>query len=169
MAKEKKVVFSEEIDSIINGIAVGMAFLISAFITYFFNVFHNIILDRIVAVALAMLGILFTSFEIDKIDKNKIYGVGDLVLGLVFIIPSLGVILYFNNIFSNVIMSAVFIFGAYGSFRGLLEIAYSILKPKKVENKKSDIIKVITFLTEFIALIVVVMQLMTEIIKIRNQ
>ena len=71
MAKEKKVVFSEEIDSIINGIAVGMAFLISAFITYFFNVFHNIILDRIVAVALAMLGILFTSFEIDKIDKNK--------------------------------------------------------------------------------------------------
>ena len=116
-----------------------------------------------------MLGILFTSFEIDKIDKNKIYGVGDLVLGLVFIIPSLGVILYFNNIFSNVIMSAVFIFGAYGSFRGLLEIAYSILKPKKVENKKSDIIKVITFLTEFIALIVVVMQLMTEIIKIRNQ
>ena len=66
-------------------------------------------------------------------------------------------------------MSAVFIFGAYGSFRGLLEIAYSILKPKKVENKKSDIIKVITFLTEFIALIVVVMQLMTEIIKIRNQ
>lgn len=165
MKGNKKIIFSEKIDSIINGIALGLAFIIFALLIYFFNIFHNIILDRIFAVVSALIGILFTSFEIDKIDKDKMYGFGDCVLGMILIIPAISVILYFKNIFFNVVMSGLLIFGTYGISRGLLEIIYSVSRQEKSENKKFDIIKIIAFFTEFIALIVVVIQLMTEIIK----
>lgn len=165
MAKEKNIIFSEEIDSMINGIAIGLAFLMFSFLIFHFNIFHTIIIDRFISVISAVLGILFTSFEIDKIDKNKVYGVGDFVLGLIFMLPAIGVILYFNKVYLNILMSLPFVFGAYGSCRGLIEIIYSVGKRDKSENKKLDIVKIITFFTEFIGLIIVVIQLIAEIIK----
>ncbi len=168
MKGDKKIIFSEKIDSIINGIALGLAFIIFAFLIYFFDIFHNVILDRILAVVSAMVGILFTSFEIDKIDKDKMYGFGDCVLGMIFIIPAISVILYFKSLFLNIVMSGLLILGTYGSSRGLLEIIYSVSGQEKSGYKKFDIIKILTFFTEFIALVVVVIQLMTEIIKIRT-
>lgn len=41
--KEKKITFSEEIDSSITGFALGISFVISAILIYPLNIFHNTI------------------------------------------------------------------------------------------------------------------------------
>ena len=89
MDKDKKVVFSKEIDSSIAGFALGISFVLLAGLVYYINIFHWIIADRIISILLLIVGTGGTCIEIGKINGEKIKGKDDLFLGLLFTIPAL--------------------------------------------------------------------------------
>lgn len=45
--KDKKIVFSEEIDSSINGIALGTAFVMLSIFVVYFKIFNNTIAENL--------------------------------------------------------------------------------------------------------------------------
>lgn len=162
--KEKEIVFSEEIDSSINGFALGISFVLVAIFVIWFEIFDNLIVERIIAIILLVLGIAGTISEIEKVKKNDIKGVGNFVLGLVLTIPSsLGIIK--NDIISlHIILLPIFLLGMYGLMRGVFEIGYSLkLLKRESKSKKIEIMKIIVTLTEIIALLVAALQLISEI------
>ena len=76
--KEKKIIFSEEIDSSITGIALGASFVALAILVWKFEMFHNHTVNSVVQIVLLIIGILGTAVEFDKINKNDIKGIDDL-------------------------------------------------------------------------------------------
>lgn len=162
--KKKNIIFSEEVDSSINGFALGTSFVLVALLVMYFEVFNNLIIERVVAIVLLLVGIAGTMSEIEKIKKNDIKGFGDLVLGLLFAIPSFVVIIKFKISLLNILMVFLFLFGVYGSMRGIFAIIYSLrIKKRESNNKKVEIMQIIVALTEIIALIVAVLQLISEV------
>lgn len=162
--KKKNIMFSEEIDSSINGFALGTSFVIVALFIMYFGVFNNLIVERVVAIVLLLFGIAGTMTEIEKIKKSDIKGFGDFVLGLFFIVPSLFVIIKIDIIWFSVPMLVLFLFGVYGLMKGIFEIIYSLkLRKRESSNKKIEIMQIVVTLTEIIALIVAVLQLVSEV------
>ena len=80
-SKEKKIVFSEIIDSQINGYAVGISFLgISTFLLIKNTYFQWPILTYIIGAIFGLIGIAGIGTELDK--NKKLKGIGNLVIGL---------------------------------------------------------------------------------------
>ena len=162
--KEKKITFSEEIDSSITGFALGISFVISAILIYPLNIFHNTILNRVAIITLIVFGILGTSVEIGKIRESDVKGLDDVGLGIVITAISIFVIVKFNNFIGNTICFIGMLFGVFGLTQGVIKIAYSIkIRKRKTGNNKVEILRLITIATEVIALIVAVIQLVAEI------
>ena len=162
--RKKNIVFSEEVDSSINGLAVGISFVVVAIFVISFKIFNNPIAERVIAIILLLIGIVGTMSEIEKIKKNDIKGVGDVIMGLCFAIPStLGII---NNeiILLRAILLPLFLFGVYGFMRGFFEIIYSFkIVKRESKSKKFEIMQIIVTITEVIALFVAILQLISEI------
>ena len=79
--KEKAPVFSEIIDSKINGYAIGISFLgISTFLLINNSYFHWTILTYFVGAVFGIIGVAGIGTELDK--SKKIKGIGNLVIGL---------------------------------------------------------------------------------------
>lgn len=92
MKKKSKIVFSEEIDNFIDGISLGIAFILIAIFIYFVGIFHNVLVDRIVMLVLILFGFIGTATEISKINnKNKIHGIDNFLIGIIF----LGISIFF--------------------------------------------------------------------------
>ena len=102
--KEKKVTFSEEIDSSIDGFALGITFVLLAFFEVYFKIFGNRLVEIILAIGLLLFGIFGTLTEIGKISTDKIKGVDDLVVGLIIAIIPILIILKFDILILNIIM-----------------------------------------------------------------
>lgn len=167
MAKEKKVVFSEEIDSSITGFALGISFVILAGLIYYFNIFHWIIVDRIVSILLLIFGIGGTCIEIGKIEGEKIKGIGDLIPGLLISAVALYVIIKYNEILLNIVSIIVLFFSLFVTIKGLIEIAYSLrIQKRKSQNKKVEILKFIAVITELLALGIAFFQFLAEIHRV---
>lgn len=163
--KDKKIVFSEEIDSSINGIALGTAFVMLSIFVVYFKIFNNTIVEKVIAVILLAFGIAGTLTEIGRIKKEDIKGVDDLIVGLLLTVFSVVVILKFRNVALNIGLFIVLLLGSYGMIRGILEILYSLkLQRRKSNNVKIEIMKIVVAITEFISLIVVILQLIKELI-----
>lgn len=168
MDKEKKVIFSKEIDSSITGFALGISFVLLAGLIYYFDIFHWSIVDRIMSIFLLVFGIGGTCIEIGRIEGEKIKGIGDFLLGLVITILALFLILKFDQIILNVFCSIVLFFSLFGTIKGVIEVFYSLrLQRRKSQNKKIEILKVIAVITELLALAVAVFQFMSEIQKVQ--
>ena len=124
--KKKNIVFSEIIDSKINGYAIGISFLlISTFLLINNTYFHWTGLTYFIGAVFGVIGVAGIGTELDK--SKKIKGVGNLVLGLL----SLGIwlaifLLLKNNPIANTFGLFFLIFGAYGFVKGLIELFYSI-------------------------------------------
>lgn len=167
MAKEKKIVFSEEIDSSIDGFALGFSFIVSAMIVWKFNVFHNNIANVIAQTILVVLGICGTFTEIDKLSKNDKKGFGDIALGAPITIGTVYAIWKWDNILFNIVCFSFLLLGLFGTAQGLMRVVYSInISVRKSPNRKVGIVKIIALITELVALAVAVVQLVTEISKI---
>ena len=125
--KEKAPVFSEIIDSKINGYAIGISFLvISTFLLINNSYFHWTILTYFIGAVFGIIGVAGIGTELDKSKKFK--GIGNLVIGLLCLgIWIATVILFNNNPVANSISMPALIIGAYGFVRGLLELLYSVL------------------------------------------
>lgn len=77
--KEKKVMFSEEIDSSIDGFALGITFVLVAFFEVYFKIFGNRMVEIVLAIGLLLFGIFGTLTEIGRISTDNIKGGDDLV------------------------------------------------------------------------------------------
>lgn len=163
MAKDKKIIFSEEIDSIINGLSLGVTFVIIALLVWFGNLFHNKIAEMIFAMIMLFIGIAGTFLEVEKANK-ELKGFGDFGMGTVFSGLAIFLIFKFNIIFLNILCVIILIFGIYCLVSGLLKIIYSMKwQRRKTENRKIEILQFVTGATEVIALIVVILELITEV------
>ena len=164
--KQKKITFSEEIDSSIGGLALGTTFVIMAVLVWKLEIFHNVIVDRIIEVVLILIGILGTLIELGKLNKGDIKGIDDLTIGVIVTSVPLFFVWKFDKLIVNIICFLILIIGVFGFFSGVIKIIYSlILVRRKTVNKKVKIINGITLITEVVALAVVVLQLAAEIKK----
>ena len=115
---------------------------------------------KFIAVILLGLGIAGTLTEIGRIKKADMKGLDDLIVGLLLTVVSVVVILKFRNVALNIGLFIVLLLGSYGMIRGILEILYSLkLQRRKSNNVKIEIMKIVVAVTEFISLIVVILQL----------
>ena len=96
-------------------------------------------------------------------------GLDDLIVGLLLTVVSVVVILKFRNVALNIGLFIVLLLGSYGMIRGILEILYSLkLQRRKSNNVKIEIMKIVVAVTEFISLIVVILQLVKELVQINK-
>ena len=147
--KEKKVIFSEEIDSSIDGFALGITFVLVAFFEVYFKIFGNRMVEIVLAIGLLLFGIFGTLIEIGKISTDNIKGGDDLVTGLFLAAPSVFIIFKFNKVILNIIMFIVLAFGIFGAMKGVIEILYSLkIKRRKTENKKVEVMQIVVAATE---------------------
>ena len=162
--KEKKVIFSEEIDSSIDGFALGITFVLVAFFEVYFKIFGNRMVEIVLAIGLLLFGIFGTLIEIGKISTDNIKGGDDLVTGLFLAAPSVFIIFKFNKVILNIIMFIVLAFGIFGAIKGVIEILYSLkIKRRKTENKKVEVMQIVVAATEVVALAVAIIQLVNEV------
>lgn len=163
--KEKKIIFSEEIDSSVTGFSVGVSFVVVALLIWFLGLFHNRIAEGIVTIVLLFVGIGGTFLEIEKSNQRGIKGFDDFGLGTIISMLLICFILKFDFIVLNIACALGLLFSVYATFSGIMKIGYSIkIQKRKTENRKMEIIKIITGMTEIIALIVVILQLVAELL-----
>lgn len=164
LKKGKKIVFTEEIDSSIGGFSLGIAFvLVSVFVIYF-KIFNNLIAERIVAIVLLVIGIVGTLTELGKIKKDDIKGGDDLLTG--FIVTGVSVVTIFKVewLLCDILSFLFLLIGAFGTIKGIIEIIYSLkLMFRENRNRKKDVMKIIVALTQVLALVVVILQLIGEV------
>lgn len=156
--------FSKEIDSSITGFALGIACVLCAIFICFFNVFHNELINKVSVIILLLFGICGTAVELDRIKELK--GISDIILGVVFVIVTIFLIIKFDLIILNIIAFFFLIFGNFGLIQGLIKVAYSMYLQSR-NNKKLAILKLITVLTEILALAVAGIQFVNELLKIQ--
>ena len=165
--KKKNIVFSEKIDSKINGYALGISFLlISTFLLINNTYFHWTGLTYFIGAVFGVFGIVGIGTEIDK--SKKIKGVGTLIVGLVCLGLWLAVFLLLkNNPIANTFGMVLLIVGAYGFVKGLLELFYSIwLEIANSERSFTKITKAIfVFATQLCGLALTILNIL-KIFKI---
>ncbi len=124
--KEMKIVFSEIIDSKINGYAIGISFLgISTFLLVNNTYFRWTILTYFIGAVFGVIGVAGIGTELDK--SKKIKGIGNLIIGLIFLGIWIALFLLLkNDPVVNAFGMPVLIIGAYGFVKGLLELFYSV-------------------------------------------
>ena len=160
--KEKKVVFSEKIDSAINGYAVGFTFLlISAFLLINNTYFKWALLTYSIGAVFGLIGLLGIGAELDKSKRFK--GVANIVLGLIFIALWLFVYLGLkNNPIANSFAIVLLIVGGYAMIKGLIELFYSVFSDiQKANNSWKTIAKaIITLLTQICGLVLSILNIL---------
>ena len=164
--KEKTPVFSEIIDSKINGYAIGISFLgISTFLLLNNTYFHWTILSYFIGAVFGVIGIAGIGTELDK--SKKIKGIGNLVIGLLCLGIWIALFLLLkNNPIANALGMPALIVGAYGFVRGLLELFYSVwIETIKSDRSFSKIAKAIfVLITQLCGLVLTIL----NILKIFN-
>lgn len=179
MNKDKKVLFTKEIDERINGFAIVLALgTIGLFLQFAPNYFGNIIITGIIKIVLAVIAGLGLAVELGKVNnKNKFIGLDNVVFGISFI--GLWIVLHIGikHWISNSIAFLLLIVGAYSFFLGLQQIAYSLSLRKKKKSKELDPIEsaqkkenqkadTLLFITKLLGVILVLFQIGKAILDI---
>ncbi len=163
MSKEKKFVFSETIDSAINGYALGVSFLaIGVFLLLKPDYFFSPIVSYIVGAVIGVIGFFGTGIELS--NSSKIKGMDNLTFGVVLLAIWVVTYLKISTIWANIVFFFFLVSGAYAVCLGLIQGVYSILnniKLSKLNAEDTDgigkiISQVILFLTQICGLAVAV-------------
>ena len=169
MAKEKKIYFSEEIDSRISGYALALAFIVCGLLLQFLPVyFGNKIVTEVIKWIFIVFGIAGFAVESGK-TKIGIVGLDDTVLGAMFIGVWFALYWFGKHWIFNIIGFVCLLFGVYGFLSGVQKIVYSISKiphTRKTlseEEKKTDII---LFITKIFGLILTIIQIAKAVIDL---
>ena len=160
--KEKKIVFSEIIDSKINGFAIGVSFfIISLFLLFNDNYFGLKWITYTIGAIFGIVGVAGIGTELDKSQKVK--GILNLVLGLIFLAVWLGATRFSgNNVFVNAVSIPALVLGTYALTRGLFELFYSIwLAIVASKRSFSKIVKVFfVFITQLCGLALTILNIL---------
>lgn len=173
--KKEEVVFSKEIDSVINELALLIAFIVVGVLTMFFsNIFgtvHELVIYAFVFIGtIGLISIIFKNF-------SKLKGVADLeaaiILLVIFVttkmyltIPSNWIIVIYIYDFVSFLF---FMISVYGLILGLIRMIFSVyllIKSKTLKNKvfnATNILHFIKFLAEILGLILVILQIINII------
>lgn len=159
--KKKGPVFSEEIDSIINGLALGLCFIgTGTFLLIKPTYFHIPIISYIVGAILGSFGVLGTGMELSKLTRVK--GTSSFVIGIVFFAIWLFFYIKLNTWWMNLISFAFLFIGGYAFLQGLFQSIFSIIQYARtaksnvqggVQKRKGETIsQIVLFLTQLSAL-----------------
>lgn len=170
--KTKEVVFSEEIDSAINGYAIGIAFTgIGVFLLLKPDYFAIPVISYIVGAIIGVVGVLGTGVELSKYSKVK--GLGNLTAGILLMgIWLLGYV-KIRAIWLNILIFILLIFGCYavclGLIQGAVSIARNVRKSQKEKNESkgavigSAITQIVLFLTQLCGLLLAIINVVKAI------
>lgn len=169
MTKQKKVYFSEEIDSRINGYALALAFIICGLLLQFLPVyFGNKVVTEIVKWIFIVFGIAGFAVESGK-TKIGILGLDDTILGAMFIGIWFALYWFGKYWIFNIIGFICLLFGVYGFLSGVQKMVYSILKISHTRNNLSEEekkIDIILFITKIFGLILTIIQIAKAVIDL---
>ncbi len=131
--KEKKIIFSKEIDSAINGYAIGISFLgIGLFLLFKPDYFFQPLISYIIGAIIGAFGVMGTGIELSKTSKIK--GMDNLTIGLVVFALWMVAYIKFSAVWANILFFALLIIGAYAICLGLIQAIYSIVSNIKSRN-----------------------------------
>lgn len=163
MKKEKKILFSPEIDGAINGYAIGATFLgLGIFLLFQPQYFIAPIASYAVGAVLGLFGAFGIGVELSKSAKVK--GLDNIVIGAVFIVTWLLLYLKIHSSWINIISFLLVVIGCYALFLGLFQGMYSIINnikankaqkkehPEQSKNTGSLISQIVLFLTQLCGL-----------------
>ena len=165
MAKEtkpKKIVFSAEIDSQINGLALGFSFISVGLVLLFVPDYFGIkLVGQIIRWLFIIVGGLGLIIEFGKLKPlSDIKGFDDLWLGVLFLAGWTALFFLTHSWVWNILGFLLLVMGLYGTFLGVFRIIYSIRLNKKInaQPKGTIISDVLVFLTKVVSLALVVLQ-----------
>ncbi|MBR2953466.1 MAG: hypothetical protein IKC45_03680 [Clostridia bacterium] len=168
--KEKKIYFSEEIDSRITGYALSLALVVCGLVLQFSPLyFGNDIITQIIKWIFVVIGVIGFIVEAGKI-KSGIVGLDNLFLGLFFVAIWFALYWFGRHWFFNTIGFFLLIFGAFGFFQGLQQIIYSISKipkeKKERQPKEKTRTDILLFLTKLFGVVLVIIQIIKAVIDL---
>lgn len=165
--KSKKIIFSEEIDSRIDGLSLGFAFIIVGLILLFIpDYFPNNLVGKIIRGIFIALGIFGLFIEFGKLKPiSDIKGFDDLSVGIFFLAIWVAFFVHTQHWFGCTVGFICLIIGVYGASRGLIKIIYSIwINQKNKAHKKGEIASdILILLTKLASLALVLFQLIKAI------
>ena len=167
--KPKQIVFSEEIDSAINGYAIGISFTgIGVFLLLKPDYFAIPIISYIVGAIIGVIGVLGTGVELSK--HSKVKGMGNLTAGLLFLGGWLLGYVKVHAIWLNILLFSLLVLGCYAVCLGLIQSTVSIVRnireSRKVENESkgkvlwSAITQIVLFLTQLCGLLLAIINVL---------
>lgn len=166
-ATEKKIVFSKEIDSLINGLTLGFAFIVvGLFLLFVPDYFGNKLVGKIVRWIFIVIGTLGLYLEVRKLKPiSNIKGFDDLWSSTIFLGVWAALYFLFHDPLWNILGFFCMMFGTYGAFLGLFRIMYSIHlnRKNKVKAKGTIISDIVIFLTKVFSLVLVILQVVNVV------
>lgn len=168
--KEKKIYFSEEIDSRITGYALSFTLIVCGLVLQFLPLyFGNETITTIFKWIFVVIGALGFAVEASKI-KTGIIGLESLFIGLSFSGIWFALFWFGKHWVFNIIGFFCLIIGAFGFFQGLQQVIYSaskIPKAKKEEQTKEKTkADILLFLTKLFGVVLVVIQVIKAVIDL---
>lgn len=164
---EKKIVFSEEIDSQIDGLTLGFSFIvIGLFLLFVPDYFGNELAGKIVRWIFIVIGSLGLVVEFGKLKPtSNIKGFDELWVGALLLGGWAALFFSTQHPIWHIVGFFCMIIGTYGTFRGLFRIIYSIHLNRKNETqtKGTVVSDVLIFLTKIFSLALVVLQLVNAV------
>lgn len=169
--KEKKIYFSPEIDSSIEGFSLVLTFAVVGLILQFYpSYFGNEIVTNIVKWLFIVVGILGLASELGK-RKNQIVGLDNIVYGTVFTGAWVVLFVYVRHWIANTLSFAFLIFGLYSFFMGIQQVIHSISLYRKEKasgaaDKEKTRGDILLFLTKLLGVILVAFQICKAVMDI---
>lgn len=153
-----------EHDKFIEGISLGLVFIITGIILplFFFSKGLLVVCSILISLGIAALGI-----ELEKVERG--HGFSDFLLGIGFLLSGISIVLLFPNFVIKIISLILIVIGLYGSILGILKLINQIKNDTNYLpeiNSSSSKIKIIysaiLSLTGFIANIVTVISFLFQ-------
>lgn len=163
--REKKIIFSETIDSAINGYALGISFTgIGVFLLLSPKYFFAPVVSYILGAIICVFGVVGIAIELSK--SSHIKGIDNITTGAVLFCIWLTTYLKVSLIWVNIVTFLLLVFGVYACCLGLIQCFYSIFRgAKSTENEKKKLKKstmisqTVLLLTQLCGMIVAIINL----------
>lgn len=163
--KDKKIIFSTEIDSAINGYAIGISFsAIGTFLLLKPDYFFSPIFSYIAGAIMGLVGLLGIGVELSK--SSKIKGLDNLVIGLIFLVIWAAIYIKVDRTWANLLSFLLLVIGGYAVTLGFLQGAYSIfqniksIKGQKNAGKSNIVSQIVLFLTQLCGLVLAIVNVL---------
>lgn len=166
---EKQPIFSKEIDSAINGYAVGISFTgIGVFLLLKPDYFAIPLISYIVGAIIGVIGVLGTGLELSK--HSKVKGLGNLIAGMLLLGGWFLGYIKVHSIWLNILIFILLVLGCYtvclGLLQGVVSIARNVRKSRDEENKSKGrvagdaLTQIILFLTQLCGLLLAIVNIL---------